>query len=182
MRKGIILSSAMLLLAAVIPLAAQAQDAGVTAAPAPKPKAKHVYTDADLRPLDEKCADPSVPAEDKTSCPKAPAADKDKDKAATPAKAKKEVPIYDEYGSKLPVEPDVTKMGSDGLKERIRGMQVQMDRSHESIDMWTKRQAAAKTDEEKASLQKLIDTSKEQLRIYTERKKDAEAQLATIKE
>jgi hypothetical protein len=178
MRKGMILSSVVLLLTAVIPLAAQTQDTGATTAPAPKPKAKHVY---DLRPLDEKCADPSVPAEDKTSCPKPPP-DKTKGTSAAPTKAKKEVPIYDEYGSKLPVEPDVTKMGSDGLKDRIRGMQVQMDRSKESIDTWTKRQSEAKTDEEKASLQKLIDTSKEQLRLNTERKKEAEAQLATIKE
>jgi len=161
-----------------ISMLAQTQEPTATPAPA-KPRAKHVYTDADLRPLDEKCADPAVPVEDKTSCPKPPAAEKAKTSAEKPKQ--KERPIYDEYGSKLHVEPDVTKMGSEGLADRIQGMQVQMDRAQESISTWTKRLAGAKTDDEKKTYQDLIDTSKKQLQAFAERKKEAEAQLASIK-
>ncbi len=176
MRSGMIVTGATLLLAAVIPLAAQNQSATPAQA---KPKAKHVFTDEDIKPLSEKCNDPSVPAEDKASCPKAPADDKDKGKAEK--KPKVEQPIYDEFGSKLPVEPDVTLMGSDDLKDRVRGMQVQMDRSQESIDLWTKRRDASTTEEDKKMYQKLVDSSVEQLKKYTQKKKEAEAQLATIK-
>src|SRR5437868_1352516 len=107
MQRRTVLLAGTFLLAAVIPFSAQAQDSGSAPAPAPKAKAKHVYTDADLRPLDEKCADPAVPAEEKASCPKPPAEAKAKEQVEA-KKTKKEVPIYDQYGSKIPVEPDVT--------------------------------------------------------------------------
>jgi hypothetical protein len=191
MRSGMILFTTILL-SAVIPLSAQTQDApqtpSATAAPAAapatdtKPKAKHhVYTDEDLRPLSEKCADPSVPVEEKKSCPQPPPADKAAPAAAAAKPKKKELSVYDEYGRKRPVEPDVTTLGVDELKDRVRGMQVQMDRSQESIDTWTKRRDAATTDKDKKMYQELVDTSKQQLQTYTERKKEAEAQLATYK-
>jgi len=177
MKRGMTLQLGIVALMAVIPLSAQTQDQST----APKPKAKHVYTDADFRPLDEKCADPSVPAEDKVSCPKSPTLAKGKDGAADAAKAPdKNAPKYDENGDLIPQEPDLKAMGTDGLNQRIRDMQVQQDRAQESINTWSKRLADAKDDKEKKMYQDLVDGAKQQFKDYSEKRKAAEARLAEV--